>query len=86
MVLFNVTMQIFYLAVILLIIGEALKTFEFINKKLILFYLFIISLGLNFIFHGISIQTLLESLIALSLSTLIYDIVKIIKKSIIDVQ
>ena len=76
---FNVTMQIFYLSVILIIIGEALKTFEFINNKLIILYLFIISILLNFIFHGITYQTLFESFVSLSLSTLIYDIIKLIR-------
>ena len=73
------TMQIFYLSVILLIIGEALKTFEFFNKKYIILCLFIISILLNFIFHGITLQTLFESIVAVSLSTLYYDIIKIIR-------
>lgn len=77
---FNVTIEIFYLAVILIIIGEGLKTFEFINNKLLLLYLIIISLGLNFIFYGISYQTLFESLVSITLATFIYDIIKTIKK------
>ena len=77
---FNVTIEIFYLAVILIIIGEALKTFEFINNKFLLLYLFIIGIGLNFIFHGISYQTLFESLVSLALSTFIYDIIKIVRR------
>lgn len=75
------TIQIFYLSIILLIIGEALKTFEFFNKKLIILYLFIISFLLNFIFHGISLQTLFESVIAVSLSALYYDIIKLIRNN-----
>lgn len=74
------TIQIFYLSMVLLIIGEALKTFDFVNKKFIILYLFTIALLLNFIFHGISIQTLVESIIAVSLSVLYYDIIKLIKK------
>ena len=73
-----ISIQIFYLAVVLVIIGEALKTFEFINNKFILLYLFIIALLLNFIFYGIT-YALIKSLISVSLSTLIYDIIKLIK-------
>ena len=76
---FMITMQLFYLSVIMLIIGQALKSFEFINKKYIILYLFIISILLNFIFYGISIQTLVEGTIAVSLSVLYYDIIKLIK-------
>lgn len=75
------TIKLIYLSIIMLIIGEALKKFEFINKKLIILYLFIISLLLNFIFHGISLQTLFESIVAVSLSVLYYDIFKIIRKN-----
>lgn len=75
------TIQTFYLSVILLIIGEALKTFEFFNKKYIILYLFIISILLNFIFHGITLQTLFESLISLSLSIMYYDIIKLVRKN-----
>lgn len=73
-----ISIQIFYLAVVLVIIGEALKTFEFINNKFILLYLFIIALLLNFIFYGIT-SSFIKSLISVSLSTLIYDIIKLIK-------
>ena len=75
------TMQIFYLSVILLIIGEALKTFNYFKKKFIILYLFIISILLNFIFHGITLQTLLESIVAVALSVLYYDIIKLIRKN-----
>lgn len=77
---FNVTMQIFYLSIILIIIGEALKTFEFINNKFIILYLLIISLLLNFIFHGMTLQTLFESIISVSLSVLLYNLKKVLKK------
>lgn len=73
------TMQLIYLSIIMLIIGEALKKFDFINKKLIILYLFVISLLLNFIFHGISVQTLFESIIAVSLSVLYYDVIRLIR-------
>ena len=76
---FMITMQLFYLSVIMLIIGQALKSFEFINRKYIVLYLFVISILLNFIFYGISIQTLVEGTIAVSLSVLYYDIIKLIK-------
>ena len=76
---FMITMQLFYLSVIMLIIGQALKSFEFINRKYIVLYLFVISILLNFIFHGISIQTLVESIISVALSVLYYDVIKLIK-------
>lgn len=75
------TIQTFYLSVILLIIGQALKSFEFINNKLIILYLFIIALLLNAIFHSISLQTLFEGVVAVSLSVLYYDVIKLIKKN-----
>ena len=74
-----ITIQIFYLSVILLIIGQALKSFEFINKKLIILYLFIIAFSLNVIFHGISLQSLFEGIVAVSLAVLYYDVIKLIK-------
>ena len=52
---FDVTMQLFYLVVILIIMKEALKKMNYINNKYILIYLFIISLLLNIIFHGLSL-------------------------------
>ncbi|MBQ1812727.1 MAG: hypothetical protein II119_02120 [Bacilli bacterium] len=73
------TMQLIYLSIIMLIIGEALKKIDFINKKLIILYLFVISLLLNFIFHGISVQTLFESIISVSLSVLYYDVIRLIR-------
>lgn len=75
------TIKLIYLSIIMLIIGEALKKFDFINKKLIILYLFIIALLLNFIFHGMSLQAVYESIVAVSLSVLYYDILTIIRSN-----
>jgi len=80
-ILFNieVTMQIFYLTIILLVIKEGLKNLEFINNELILLYLMIISFFINFIFYGISIKTIFESIISVSLVVLLCEIYRILK-------
>ena len=81
MILFNieVTMQIFYLTIILLVIKEGLKNLEFINNELILLYLMIISFLINFIFYGISIKTIFESIISVSLVVLLCEFYRIFK-------
>ena len=82
MILFNinVTMQIFYLTIILLIIKDGLKHLEYINNKFITIYLIVISLLVNFIFYGVSLGTIFESIVSVSFVTLICDIYEIIKK------
>lgn len=77
---FNVTMELFYLTIMLLVISYGIKNLEFIDNRFILFYLLIISALVNFIFKGISICTLFESIVAVSLVLLIREIYKIIKK------
>ena len=72
-------MQIFYLTVILLVIEEGLKNLEFVNNKFILLYLLVISLLINFIFYGISLSTIFESIISVSFVVFIHEIYKIIK-------
>lgn len=82
MVLFNVdiSMQLFYLICLLFVLYEGLKGLEYVNKKYILLYLLVISIGINFIFYGISINTLFISITALSQVVLIKEIFKIIRK------
>ena len=77
---FNVTIELFYLVVILIILNEAFKKIVYMNNNYILFYLLVISLLLNFIFHGLSIGTFFESLVSVSFLTLIYKILDIFKK------
>lgn len=72
-------MQLFYLTVILLIIKEGLKNLEFINNKFILLYLMIISLLINFIFYGISFETMFESIVSVSFVILLCEIYNIFK-------
>ena len=81
MILFNieVTMQIFYLTIILLVIKVGLKILEFIDSELILLYLMIISFLINFIFYGISIKTIFESIISVSLVVLLCEFYRIFK-------
>lgn len=75
----NVTMQIFYLTIILLVIKEGLKNLEFVNNKFIILYLIVISLLINFIFYGISLSTIFESIISVSFVVFIQEIYIIIK-------
>lgn len=72
-------MQIFYLTIILLIIKEGLKNLEFINNKFILLYLTLISLIINFIFYGISLKTIFESIISVSFVLFLEEIYRIIR-------
>ena len=72
-------MQIFYLTIILLVIKEGLKNLEFIDSEFILLYLIVISLLINFIFYGISLSTIFESIISVSFVVLLEEIYKIIK-------
>ena len=72
-------MQIFYLTIILLVIEEGLKNLEFVNNKFILLYLLVISLLINFIFYGISLSTIFESIISVSFVVFIHEIYIIIK-------
>ena len=77
---FNVTMELFYLTIMLLVISYGIKNLEFIDNRFILLYLLIISVLVNFIFICISICTLLESIVSVSLAVLIREIYKMIKK------
>lgn len=77
---FNVTMELFYLTIMLLVISYGIKNLEFIDNKFILFYLLTISILVNFIFNGISFCTLFESIVSVSLVLLVRDIYKIFKK------
>jgi len=81
LILFNmeVTMQIFYLTIILLIIKEGLKNLEFVNNKFILLYLIIISLFINFIFYGISLKTIFESIVSVSFMVFLCEIYRIFR-------
>ena len=80
--MFNIILsdKTFYLAIVLLIIGEGLKGLEFIKKNMIIWILMIISICINFIFREIGVNALFEAIISVSLSTFLYDIIKNIKK------
>ena len=79
MVLFNVaiTIQLFYLVGLLFVLYEGLKGLEYVNNKYIL--LLVISIGINFIFYGISIKTLFVSVTALSFVVLIKEMCKVLR-------
>ena len=77
---FNVTTELFYLTIMLLVISYGIKNLEFIDNRFILLYLLIISVLVNFIFNGISTCTLFESIVSVSLVVLIQEIYKKIKK------
>lgn len=78
MILFNlnITMQLFYLTVILFIIKVSIKNIEVIDNKYSYIYLMIISLLLNIIFYGVSVVTIFESFISVSFVSLIMEIYK----------
>ena len=78
---FDFRIQILYLMVILFVIKEGLKNLEFINNKFIIFFLMGISIVINFIFYGISIKTLFESLISVSFVSLVCDMYSAINRS-----
>lgn len=69
----NITPQTIYLAIILIVMGEGLKSLPFIKKWMIIWILMIISVLINFIFYGIKFDTLFEALIATSIATFGYD-------------
>lgn len=74
------SVQTFYLAIVLLVLGEGLKGLSFIKKEKIIFLLLVIGICINFIFYGINYRTLLEGTIAASLAVFIYDFIKQAKK------
>lgn len=82
----DITPQIIYLSLILLVIGNALKDVPFIQKWMIIWILITISLTVEFLFIGISFQSLFEAVISSSLSTMIYQAYKQTKKGIRDVR
>ena len=72
----SITEQTLYLAVILLVIMEGLKSLSFVSKWMVVWFNLIISILINFIFYGISMSTFLEAFIASSIATYVYDIIK----------
>lgn len=78
----NITAQTFYLAIMLIIIGEGLKTLPFIKKWMVIWILTLLSVLINFIFYGIRFNTLFEALIATSIATFGYDAFVQVKKGI----
>lgn len=82
----NITPQLVYLSLILLVIGNALKDVPFIQKWMIVWILMTISIIVEFVFIGVSFKTLFEAIIASSLSTMIYQVYKQSKKGINEIR
>ena len=78
----EITPQIIYLSLILLVIGNGLKDVPFIKKWMIIWILITISILVEFVFVGISFQSLFEAVISSSLSTMIYQAYKQTRKGI----
>ncbi|MDD2469411.1 MAG: phage holin family protein [Bacilli bacterium] len=78
----DITSQIIYLSLILLVIGNGLKDIPFIKKWMIIWILLIISITVEFVFVNVSFNSLFEAVIAASLSTMIYQLYKQAKKGI----
>jgi hypothetical protein len=82
----DITPQIIYLSLILLVIGNALKEVPFIHKWMIIWILFTISVLVEFSFIGISFQSLFEAIMSASFSTMIYQVYKQTRKGIKEVR
>jgi hypothetical protein len=78
----EITPQIIYLTLILLVIGGSLKEVPFIQKWMIIWVLMTISIMVEFVFIGVSLKSLFEAIISASLSTTIYQLYKQTKKGI----
>lgn len=72
----DITPHMIYLALILMIIGKGLKELKFIAKWSIIWILIAISLIINFIFGGVNFKNFFEAILAVSLSTVIYQTYK----------
>lgn len=72
----DITPHMIYLALILMVIGKGLKELNFIAKWSVIWILMTISLIINFIFFGVAFKTFFEAILAVSLSTVIYQTYK----------
>lgn len=82
----EITPQIIYLTLILIVIGNAIKEVPFIKKWMIIWILMTISIIVDFVFMGISFMSLFEAVISVSLSTMAYQLYKQTKKGIKDIR
>lgn len=82
--LFNVdvTPHMVYLALILVVVGRALKELPFIVSWSIIWLLFLISILINFVFFGVSFVTLFEAIISTSLAVTFHQTYKQTNKGI----
>lgn len=78
----EITPQIIYLSFILIVIGQGLKDIPFIQNWMIIWILITIAILVQFVFIGISFQSLFEAIISVSLSTILYQVYKQTKKGI----
>lgn len=72
----DITPHMIYLALILMVIGKGLKELNFIAKWSVIWILMTISLIINFIFFGVTFKIFFEAILAVSLSTVIYQTYK----------
>ena len=82
----EITPQIIYLSLILLVIGNGLKDVPFIKKWMVIWILIVISIMVEFVFIGISFQSLFEAIISSSLSTMVYQAYKQTRKGIREIR
>jgi hypothetical protein len=78
----NISPQVIYLSIMLIILGIGLKNLPFIQKWMIQWILLIISILINFIFNGIRFDTLFEAVISTSIAVFGYDAFVQTKKGI----
>lgn len=74
------SIETLYLSMVLLIMGEGLKGLQFVNRRHVIWLLLIISILVNFIFRGFSVNSFFEAFIATSIAVFIYNIIKETKK------
>lgn len=82
----DITSQIIYLSLILLVIGNGLKDIPFIKKWMIIWILLIISITVQFVFVDISFHSLFEAVVAAALSTTFYQLYKQGKRGVNEIR
>jgi hypothetical protein len=72
----EITPQIIYLTLILIVIGNGLKDVPFIEKWMIIWVLLTISILVEFTFLGINFKSLFEAVMSSSFATMAYQTYK----------
>jgi len=76
----NLSDRVIYLSIMLIVIGEGLKGLEFVKKYMVIWILLLFSVLINFVFNGITFNTLFEAFTATAFATFAYNLIKSVKK------